>query len=82
MMIKIGDSTLEVGDNCVYLGQTVQLGRSNFEKEVNRQNRLFWETYGKLRGIFSSNLPQCLKTNVYDQRVLPVQCIVLLICKM
>ena len=70
--IKIGDSTLEVVDDYVYLGQTVQLGRSNFEKEVNRRIRLGWAAFGKLRGIFSSNLPQCLKTKVYDQCVLPV----------
>ena len=70
--IKIGDSTLEVVDDYVYLGQTVQLGRSNFEKEINRRIRLGWAAFRKLHGIFSSNLPQCLKTKVYDQCVLPV----------
>ncbi|KAJ8730477.1 hypothetical protein PYW08_001890 [Mythimna loreyi] len=70
--IKIGDSTLEVVDDYVYLGQTIQLGRSNFEKEVNRRIRLGWAAFGKLRGVFSSNIPQCLKTKVYNQCVLPV----------
>ncbi|KAL0871711.1 hypothetical protein ABMA27_004222 [Loxostege sticticalis] len=36
--LKVGDSALEVVDEYVYLGQTVQLGKSNFEKEVNRRN--------------------------------------------
>ncbi|KAJ8706628.1 hypothetical protein PYW07_012706 [Mythimna separata] len=70
--IKIGDSTLEVVDDYVYLGQTVKLGRCNFEKEINRRIRLGWTAFRKLHGIFSSNLPQCLKTKVYDQCVLPV----------
>ncbi|KAL0820090.1 hypothetical protein ABMA28_006035 [Loxostege sticticalis] len=32
--LKVGDSALEVVDEYVYLGQTVQLGKSNFEKDV------------------------------------------------
>lgn len=71
-LMKIGDTTLEVVDEYVYLGQTVQLGRSNFEKEVNRRIRLGWAAFGKLRNIFSSHIPQCLKTKVFDQCVLPV----------
>ncbi|CAG9565546.1 unnamed protein product [Danaus chrysippus] len=70
--IKIGGSTLEVVDSYVYLGQTVQLGKSNFEKEVNRRIQLGWAAFGKLRRIFSSRIPQCLKTKVFDQCVLPV----------
>ncbi|PZC71609.1 hypothetical protein B5X24_HaOG212887 [Helicoverpa armigera] len=50
----------------------VQLGRSNFEKEVNRRIQLGWAAFGKLRNIFSSDIPQCLKTKVYNQCVLPV----------
>jgi endonuclease/exonuclease/phosphatase family metal-dependent hydrolase len=70
--ISIGHFTLEVVDEYIYLGQTVQLGRSNFEKEVNRRIRLGWAAFGRLRHIFSSNIPQCLKTRVFDQCVLPV----------
>lgn len=35
--VKNGDSTLEVVDD---LGQTIQLGRANFEKDVNRRIQL------------------------------------------
>ncbi|XP_013144778.1 PREDICTED: uncharacterized protein LOC106108224 [Papilio polytes] len=71
--ITIGGHTLEVVDEYVYLGQTVQLGRSNFEREVNRRIRLGWAAFGKLRDILSSqDIPQCLKTKVFDQCVLPV----------
>ncbi|XP_063539716.1 uncharacterized protein LOC134748833 [Cydia strobilella] len=70
--VLIGGSALEVVDDYVYLGQTVQLGRSNFEKEVTRRIRLGWAAFGKLHSIFSSKLPQCLKSKVFDQCVLPV----------
>nr|XP_026485065.1 uncharacterized protein LOC113392732 [Vanessa tameamea] len=70
--IKIGEFTLEVVDDYIYLGQTIQLGKSNFEKEVNRRIQLGWAAFGKLRKIFSSHIPQCLKIKVFDQCVLPV----------
>ena len=70
--VSVGNSTLEVVDGYVYLGQTVQLGRSNFEKEVNRRIQLGWAAFGKLRNVFSSKIPQCLKTKVFNQCVLPV----------
>lgn len=70
--LKIGDSTLDVVDDYIYLGHTVQLGKSNFENEVNRRIQLGWAAFGKLRNIFSSKIPQCLKTRVFDQCVLPV----------
>ncbi|XP_028172645.1 uncharacterized protein LOC114361708 [Ostrinia furnacalis] len=37
-LLKVGDSTLEVVDNCVYLGQRVQIGRSNFERSIAEFN--------------------------------------------
>ena len=70
--VLVGSSVLEVVDEYIYLGQTVRLGRSNFEKEVNRRIQLGWAAFGKLREIFSSKIPQCLKTKVFDQCVLPV----------
>jgi hypothetical protein len=33
----------------VYLGQTLQLGRNNFEDEVNRRIQLGWAAFEKLR---------------------------------
>ena len=70
--VSVGNSVLEVVDSYVYLGQVVQLGRSNFEKEVNRRIQLGWAAFGKLRNVFSSDIPQCLKTKVFNQCVLPV----------
>ena len=70
--VTVGSSILEIVDEYVYLGQIVQLGRSNFEKEVNRRIQLGWAAFGKLRNVFSSKIPQCLKTKVFNQCVLPV----------
>ena len=70
--VVVGNDTLEVVDHYTYLGQIVQLGRSNFEKEVARRIQLGWAAFGKLRDIFSSRIPQCLKTRVFNQCVLPV----------
>jgi hypothetical protein len=56
--IAICGAVLEVVQKYVYLGQTLQLGRNNFEDEVNR--------------VFSSSIPQSLKTKVFNQCVLPV----------
>ncbi|KAI8431237.1 hypothetical protein MSG28_001274 [Choristoneura fumiferana] len=57
----IGNNALEVVDHYVFLGQVVQLGRSNFDKEVARRIQLGWAAFGKLRDVFSSNIPQCLR---------------------
>lgn len=70
--VKVGSSTLEVVDEYIYLGQKVQLGKSNFQKEVDRRIQLGWAAFGKLRSIFSAHLPQCLKTKVFNACVLPV----------
>ncbi|CAH2217628.1 jg23289 [Pararge aegeria aegeria] len=43
----------------------------NFKKEVNRPIQLGWAAFGKLRDISSSNIPQCLKTRICEQCVLP-----------
>jgi hypothetical protein len=56
----------------VYLGQTLQLGSNNFEDEINRRIQLGWAAFGKLRRVFSSSIPQSLKTKVFNQCVLPV----------
>ncbi|CAH2093419.1 unnamed protein product [Euphydryas editha] len=69
--ISVGDSTLEVVDE-YNLGQNVHLGRSNFEREVNRRIQLGWAAFGKLKNVYSSDIPQCLKSKVFDQCMLPV----------
>jgi hypothetical protein len=43
-----------------------------FEDEVNRRIQLGWAAFGKLRRVFSSSIPQSLKTKVFNQCVLPV----------
>ncbi|KAA5557144.1 hypothetical protein F3G48_32895, partial [Pseudomonas aeruginosa] len=58
--IDVGGTPLEVVQEYVYLGQTLQLGRNNFEKEVTRRIQLGWAAFGKLRQVFSSPIPQCL----------------------
>ncbi|CAG9122988.1 unnamed protein product [Plutella xylostella] len=50
----------------------VQLGRCDFEKEVTRRIQLGWAAFGKLRSVFTSEIPQCLKSKVFEQCVLPV----------
>jgi hypothetical protein len=77
--IAIHGAVLEVFQKYVYLRQTLQLGRNNFEDEINRRIQLGWA--GKLRRAFSSSTmkrlcgshsPQSLKKKVYNQCVLPV----------
>jgi hypothetical protein len=51
----------EVVQKYVYLGQTLQLGRNNFEHEVNRRIQLGWAAFGKLRRFFSSSIPDPTK---------------------
>ncbi|RVE54059.1 hypothetical protein evm_001182 [Chilo suppressalis] len=70
--IAIHGAVLEVVQKYVYLGQTLQLGRNNFEDEVNRRIQLGWAAFGKLRQVLTSSIPQCLKTKVFNQCVLPV----------
>ncbi|CAG4970592.1 unnamed protein product [Parnassius apollo] len=72
MPVVVGSTMLEVVDEYVYLGQIVRLGKSNFDREVNRRIQLGWAAFGKLRHIFSSGIPQSLKTTLYNQCVLPV----------
>ncbi|KAG7296310.1 hypothetical protein JYU34_021440 [Plutella xylostella] len=70
--VAVGDATIEVVQEYVYLGQTIRLGISNFDKEAARRIQLGWAAFGKLRHIFTSAIPQSLKTKVFNQCVLPV----------
>ncbi|CAK1584095.1 unnamed protein product [Parnassius mnemosyne] len=63
---------LELVGEYVYLGEIVRLGKSNFDREINRQIQLGWAAFGRLRHIFSLGIPQNLKTRSFNQRVLPV----------
>lgn len=55
-----------------YLGHEIRIGRDNQTCELERQIGLFWAAFGKLRYIFKSNIPICLKRKVFDQCVLLV----------
>lgn len=70
--IRVDGVLLEVVQDYIYLGQTIELGRHNFEREADRRIRLGWAAFGKLRRVFTSTIPQCLKTKVFEQCVLPV----------
>ncbi|RVE40262.1 hypothetical protein evm_015088, partial [Chilo suppressalis] len=71
-LVAVNGVPLEVVQEYVYLGQTLRLGRNNFEREANRRIQLGWAAFRKLREVFSSPIPQCLKSKVFDQCVLPV----------
>ncbi|CAK1581620.1 unnamed protein product [Parnassius mnemosyne] len=58
MPVVIGSTKLEVVDEYAYLGQIVQLGKCNFNREVNRRIQLCWAAFVKLRHIFSLDIPQ------------------------
>lgn len=42
MPVHVGSDVIEVVDHYVYLGQTIKLGRANFDKEVSRRIQLGW----------------------------------------
>lgn len=55
-----------------YLGHDITIGRDNQTCEIKRRIGLTWAAYGKLKHIFKSETPICLKRKVFDQCVLPV----------
>ncbi|CAH2087617.1 unnamed protein product [Euphydryas editha] len=71
-LITVEGITLEVVHEYVYLGQILQLGKNYFEREADRRIQLCWAAIGKLRHIFSSPIPQSLKTKFFNQCVLHV----------
>ena len=70
--ISVDSIPLEVVQNYVFLDQTIQLGRQNVEREADRRIRLGWAAFGRLCEVFASAIPQCLKTKVIEDGVLPV----------
>ena len=69
--VTVEHALIETVKEYIYLGQKIQLGRSNFDKEADRRIQLGWAAFGKLRYIFTSDIPQASKTKVFDQCVLP-----------
>ena len=55
-----------------YLGHEIRIGRDNQTCKIKRRIGLAWTAYGKLKHIFRSDIPLCLKRRVFDQCILPV----------
>jgi len=55
-----------------YLGYDIKIHRDNQTQELQRRVGLGWAAYGKLNGVFKSDIPICLKRKVFNQCVLPV----------
>lgn len=70
--IKIENTQIEEVDKYVYLGHEMRISRDNQTCELHRRINLGWAAYGKLRYIFRSDIPICLKRKVFDQCILPV----------
>lgn len=48
------------------------MGKSHFQREVTLRILLGWAAFAKLQNIFSSGIPQCLKSKMFNQCMLPV----------
>lgn len=70
--IKINNNNIEQVGLYKYLGHEISIGRDNQTHEIKRRIGLTWAAYGKLRTVFRSSLPRCLKKKVFNQCVLPV----------
>ncbi|XP_045460954.1 uncharacterized protein LOC123671253 [Harmonia axyridis] len=70
--IAIGDHDVNLVDRYIYLGHEIRISRDNQTCELKRRITLSWAAYGRLGGVFKSNLPVCLKRRVFDQCILPV----------
>lgn len=55
-----------------YLGREIRISEDNQTCQLSRRIGLTWVAFRKLRDIFISALPICLKMNVCNQCVLPV----------
>lgn len=69
--ITVDGITFEVVFEHTYLGQLLQLGGNNFEREAKRRIQLSWAAFEKLRHVFSSPFPQP-EGKIFNQCVLPV----------
>lgn len=68
----VGVHNIEQVTKYKYLGHEIRLGRDNQTAEICRRVSLTWAAFGKLRDVFKSDIPVCLKRRVFDQCVLPV----------
>lgn len=64
--VKVGNYTIAVVDQSIYLGYNLSFGRSAQEKEITRRIQLGWAAFGKLEDVLRSPIPQCLKSKVFN----------------
>ncbi|KAJ2938424.1 hypothetical protein O0L34_g12865 [Tuta absoluta] len=69
--IIVGNSPIEAVNDYIYLGHCLSFGPQSQVKEVERRIQLGWAAFGKLKDVFKSQIPQNLKTRVFNQCVLP-----------
>lgn len=70
--LKINNINIEQTYSYKYLGHEISIERDNQTREIQRRIGLTWAAFGKLKSVFRSNLPICLKRKVFNQCVLPV----------
>lgn len=70
--IIVGNCHIEAVDEYVYLGHSLSFGQSSQVKEIARRIQLGWAAFSKLEDVLRSQIPQCLKTKVFNQCVLPI----------
>ena len=65
----------KIMSNCnvtdVYLGQRISFDKDSQKAKIFRRIQLEWRAFGKLSDVFKSKFPQYLKTQVFNQCVLP-----------
>ena len=69
--ITVNGTQIEEVEQYVYLGQLVSL-TDGTEAEISRRCAQAWQAFGKAKPLFKSDLPICLKRQVFDQCILPV----------
>lgn len=70
--MMLNDTPIEQVSSYQYLGHEIKVNRDNQTHELSRRSGLTWAAYGRLKHVFTSNIPVCLKRKVFDQCVLPV----------
>ena len=69
--ITVKGAQIDEVEQYVYLGQLVNM-TDGTEAEISRRCAQAWQAFGRAKLIFKSNIPICLKRQVFDQCILPV----------
>ena len=70
--IILNNRTIERVQSFIYLGQKIEITKNNLTADLARRISLGWSAFGKMQDVFRSNLPNTMKSQVFDQYVLPV----------